>query len=504
MAERLATPGVYIREKNAFPSAVASLPTAVPAFIGYTEKAFRNGKSLLNKAVRLSSIGEFMQYFGGAPLNQYTVDAPTAEDTTYDLELGGDKYVLNESGSRFILFDALRLFFTNGGGDCYIVSVGTYENLDGTPNKQKKAAFEAGIKALVPQEEPTMVLAPDAIMLEEADFNAVNQGILMHCGMKMRDRFAILDVFEGFKARTYDEDDVINKFREGVGANALNFGAAYYPWLNTSVVSADELTYKNIANLDEYTALLEAEVEANVTNEKKAADIKAEIAKIADADTNSESLTSTLKAVSPFFASTVKQIQEKMNLLPPSAGMAGLYTMVDNSRGVWKAPANVGYNGVNTPAVDMTNDDQEDLNVTVTGKSVNAIRSFPGEGTIVWGARTLDGNSKDWRYINVRRTISFIEQSIKYAAKTYVYEANDANTWMLIRGTIAGFLNNMWKQGALAGAVPEHAYEVEVGLGSTMTPDDILEGVMRINVKLAVVRPAEFIVITFQQKMQES
>jgi hypothetical protein len=82
--------------------------------------------------------------------------------------------------------------------------------------------------------------------------------------------------------------------------------------------------------------------------------------------------------------------------------MAGIYTMVDNARGVWKAPANVCLNSVDSPAVLISSAQQEDLNVTPQGKSINAIRSFTGEGTLDWGGRTLDGNSLDWRYINVR------------------------------------------------------------------------------------------------------
>jgi hypothetical protein len=116
----------------------------------------------------------------------------------------------------------------------------------------------------------------------------------------------------------------------------------------------------------------------------------------------------------------------------------------------------------------------------------------------------LDGNSQDWRYVNVRRTLIFIEQSIKFAAKAYVYEPNDANTWVLIRSMISSFLNDLWKAGGLVGTTPDQAFSVEVGLGSTMTPNDVLDGVMRINVKVAISRPAEFIVITFQQKMQEA
>jgi phage tail sheath protein FI len=153
----------------------------------------------------------------------------------------------------------------------------------------------------------------------------------------------------------------------------------------------------------------------------------------------------------------------------------------------------------------VPDEEQQSLNIDVNaGKSINVIRAFPGIGTLVWGGRTLDGNSTDWKYINIRRTLIMIEQSLKLAIRAFVFEPNDANTWITVKSMMDNFLVNLWKQGALAGAVPEQAFSVQVGLGSTMTGDDILEGRMLINVKLAIVRPAEFIIITFQQQMQQS
>ena len=184
--------------------------------------------------------------------------------------------------------------------------------------------------------------------------------------------------------------------------------------------------------------------------------------------------------------------------------MAGVYTMIDNTRGVWKAPANVSVSYVNKPAVPVTDKDQEVLNMPMSGKAINAIRTFPGEGIKVWGARTLDGNSQDWRYINVRRTMIFLEQSVKNAARAYVFEPNVVNTWVNMRSMIDGFLRGVWKRGGLAGTSPEDAYSIHIGLGDTMTPEDILEGILRISVFVAITRPAEFIEITFQQQMQKS
>ena len=144
---------------------------------------------------------------------------------------------------------------------------------------------------------------------------------------------------------------------------------------------------------------------------------------------------------------------------------------------------------------------QQDLNISLTGKSVCAIRAFHGRGNLVWGARTLDGNSNEWRYVNVRRTVIFLEQSVKDAVKAYVFAPNDASTWVAVKSMIANFLTGVWRQGGLVGPKPADAFAVSVGLGSTMTNDDIQNGIMRITVLVAVSRPAEFIVISFQQKM---
>jgi phage tail sheath protein FI len=168
---------------------------------------------------------------------------------------------------------------------------------------------------------------------------------------------------------------------------------------------------------------------------------------------------------------------------------------------VQKAPANVGMVNVISPAVDLKKEDQQDLNIPADGLAVNAIRSFVGQGLLVWGARTLDGNSLDWKYVNVCRSMIMIEQTIKNAAQAYVFEPNNANTWASVKSMIINFLTIQWRNGVLAGSTQDDAFLVDVGLGTTMTPTDILEGIMNITIKVAISRPAEFIVITFQQQM---
>jgi phage tail sheath protein FI len=182
--------------------------------------------------------------------------------------------------------------------------------------------------------------------------------------------------------------------------------------------------------------------------------------------------------------------------------MAGAYSMVDGAFNVGKAPANISLGSVVSPCVNINSDDQEDMNMPLNGKAVNAIRSFTGKGTLVWGARTLDGNSQDWRYVSVRRTMTFLEQSIKSSAEAFIFSPNNSTTWSTLRATVSNFLNNQWVGGLLVGSSTDEAFQIEIGLGSTMNANDILDGILKMTVKVAVVRPAEFIVLTFEQKQQ--
>lgn len=207
----------------------------------------------------------------------------------------------------------------------------------------------------------------------------------------------------------------------------------------------------------------------------------------------------------PALKNIMTAIAEEYLTLPPSSSMAGVYARIDSNRGVWKAPANTTLNNVIGVTTLIDKKGQESLNVDVTaGKSVNAIRPFTGKGIMVWGARTLAGNDNEWRYISVRRFFNMAEESIKKATEQFVFEPNDANTWVKVRAMIENFLILQWRAGALAGAKPEQAFFVRVGLGETMTADDILNGRMNIEIGMAVVRPAEFIILKFSHKMQES
>ncbi|WP_430408838.1 phage tail sheath C-terminal domain-containing protein [Kordia sp.] len=269
-------------------------------------------------------------------------------------------------------------------------------------------------------------------------------------------------------------------------------------------------TVKKIAVLADYTAPANTDSTLLDTIVSKFGVLKTELDTVIESDTNNGELHGrTLSDLETKDNDTYNKIRTAINNLPmelpPSSGIAGVYARVDSTRGVWKAPANVGLSYVVKPTIRITNDIQDGLNVdTTSGKSVNAIRSFTGKGVMVWGARTLAGNDNEWRYVSVRRFFNMVEESVKKASDQFVFEPNDANTWVRIKAMITNFLINQWKAGALAGATPDDAFYVKVGLNQTMTADDILNGIMNIEIGMAVVRPAEFIVLKFSHKMQES
>jgi uncharacterized protein len=485
------TPGVYIQEINAFPNSAVAVPTAVPVFIGYTQKAERNGKPVIAKPTRISSVAEYEELFGKAFTHKFSLNIPTPV-TAFEPTM------LIAPPQFFYLYNCMRLFFANGGGSCYIMSVGTYGNNESITIKNTDFTAATIWAALEKEMEPTLIVIPDMVN-HQTDCYALYNLVLQHC-KKMQSRMGIFDVVPDANGANITTD--IAFFRAAIGPGGLNYGAAYYPFLNTAVTAAAEINFNNLAlPKDDCIELLWPTIAHKKTiTAAEEAENKNKVKALSDTALHQYLLNESI-----VYQQIIDAILHRLNVLPPSAAMAGIYTLVDNTRGVWKAPANVSVAMVNSPAVNITHHEQESMNVDVMeGKSVNAIRVFPGQGTLVWGARTLDGNSQDWRYINVRRTMMMMEQSLQLALRAYIFEPNDANTWVTVKSMAENFLFTLWRQGALAGAKPEEAYSVLVGLGSTMTAQDILDGYLKITILVAVVRPAEFIEITLQQKQQQS
>jgi phage tail sheath protein FI len=179
--------------------------------------------------------------------------------------------------------------------------------------------------------------------------------------------------------------------------------------------------------------------------------------------------------------------------LPPSGYMAGIYARVDNTRGVWKAPANEVVLNIIGLKTNYTTGEQDLLNP----RGVNLIRQFDLDGIRVWGARTLSSDP-DVRYVNVRRTLIFLEASLDRGTQFVVFEPNDQKTWKRVTESVGAFLLTQWRSGALFGDTPEQAFFVRCD-ETTMTADDIDNGRLICNIGVAIVRPAEFVIFRIEQ-----
>jgi uncharacterized protein len=642
MATMYKTPGVFVEEIPKIPPSVAQVETALPAFVGYTNKADDIAPGdLINQAKRIGSLVEYEQFYGTGPLSDVT-------EVNIDSDNNFVSAIVN---NNFYLYDSLRMFFANGGGDCYIVSIGK-SNKSTTISDSD---FTTGIDALRKEDAPTIILFPDAVALADSAIAAVQQAALLQCA-DLGDRVGLFDVKHN--------DPLGINFRNNIGINNLKYGAVYSPWLKVNlpkviryteiqsvikragisvtlsgltadtevqaIVAQVEQAYADQNNItsktqvlappngvlsDRFNSLVAAfnsgnsnanlkavfdflasigeqvndfvnggagevitlpdflsdinaaitsnfdpvfediialnlEAVADVTAAFTGSDFSALVAgtwplasaatasnDISEANDNdrrmaavnlvkplfdtlnkayqnllvnaagayTKTLDESLALTFPVYKNILAGVGKSMTVMPPSGAVAGIYALTDRTRGVWKAPANVSLNNVLAPDTVFTASELDNLNVdTVAGKSINAIRYFTGKGTLVFGARTLAGNDNEWRYVPVRRFFNMVEESCKKSTEPFVFEPNDANTWVKIQGMIENFLITLWRQGALQGAKPEHAFYVAVGLGKTMTALDILEGRLIVEIGMAVVRPAEFIILRFSHKLAES
>lgn len=517
LESNIKTPGVYINELNAFPNSVVAVATAVPAFIGYTPRASYEGKSYTNVPWKVSSFEEFKAIYcdPDPAAKQYNPEyylvkqkaLPTKGDY---LTIDGSYYSLvPDPNTIYYLYNSVRMFYENGGGDAYIVSVGGYgppSKTPATPGDQvvnsnvKLNDLLNGLALLKNEEEPTMYICPEATLLTIDNNATLMQAMLLQC-TEMQTAVSLFDIIGGKDPDPILYTNDIATFRNNTGSLGLSYGAAYYPFIGTTIMQDDDIDYTNLfgGDVKQLAPLLSV---GGVTDPAVAA-ILTSMSNPSSTLTPKQNNNALLIA-SSVYKNIVKHVMKDANLLPPTGAMAGIITTYDNDFGVWEAPANTSLGAVSLP-IKLSSSQQAGLNVdAVSGKSINAIRFFNGQGILVWGARTLDGNSNDWRYLPVRRTMIMLEQSCKLAARAYVFQPNNKNTWEAVKSMISSFLTLIWKEGGLQGAAPADAFSVECGLGTTMTADDILLGFMKVTVKVAVVHPAEFIVITFQQQQAVS
>ena len=557
--EKTIAPGVVVTAQSAPVRSITGVDTAVPAFIGYTETATVDDKPAFLQPVPIASLIDYETAFGGRYVPAYRIEEGSATSHDFaaqrwDAASGtfAPKYYvvagsrLDAQGDagrrplRFDLHDSIRLFYANGGDRCLVVSVGDYAQARTSTPPIDAAKLRQGLDVAAQQRGPTMLVVPDAVLLAptgsrnglpvSADFDALVRATLAQCGA-LQDRVAILDVFAAdvlgpqSAAAAFEQRlaAVTGNFRDSVGDSALSYGMAYFPFVATAVVGQDELDYTyvdpagSLATLQQILLDQAAFAYPDTAAPGPAANRNPDFLKVRGlieqiASTNDRTtpggraaiaaLNGALVAALPLLAQIETVILADLNLLAPSAALAGIYAQTDAADGVWEAPANVALRAVIAPSVNLTDAQQEPLNVPLDGKAIDVIRAFPDRGTLVWGARTLDGNSGDWRYVQVRRTVIFVEQSIKNALQSVVFEPNNADTWTMVTDMVSNFVFDLWKQGALQGARPTDGFVVKCGLGSTMTAQDVLDGNLIVQIGVALIRPAEFIVLRIGQKVR--
>jgi hypothetical protein len=366
------------------------------------------------------------------------------------------------------MYYALQQYFANDGGPCYIVSVGPF--LDFGTTISDPIPFENALDELEKYDEPTLLVIPESQSMDLGSYVSVLQKAMDQCN-KLKDRFTILDLHHtGRDLRTAGEiKDAADEFRNNIsiGDDLSKYGAVYFPNIRSTFNYDYDVHLSNV----------------KIFNEN-----------------GGEIQLSDLKSSQK--ANVILALNSLDIYLPPSASVAGVYARVDNSRGVWKAPANENLRSVSDITCQITDSIQDFLNIDdLAGYSINVIRPFTGRGIKIWGARTLNGNDNEWRYVSVRRFFIMVEESTKNATFQFVFEPNDRNTWTRVKSMIENFLFLQWRSGALMGTTTEEAYFVNVGVPKTMTELDLWEGRMIVEIGMAVVRPAEFIILKFMHKM---
>lgn len=476
------TPGVYVEEIALLPPSVAEVETAIPAFIGYTEIALKNGIDLTFQPLKIFSLNDYETYFGKAPATSDLAEVDISEVSIPDpADAAKKKHVsygvtitpVAANLPKNILYYAMQMFFANGGGQCYIVSIG---KADGKTIKEDD--FNKGLTAIRNFDEPTLLVAPEAVYLD-AKYESFYQAMIKQAS-DLKDRFVIVDT--QVPKDIVDDQTAFRKFSFGT-KEQVRYSAAYYPWLNSSLnynFKLDDIKIKSGKIIDKADPTKEVDLAGKAISTIKA---------------DHDDLYQFLK----------EELTKKLTVtMPPSAAVAGVYAYVDGARGVWKAPANAVLKSVTSPSMQISLDQQKDMNVDSGGRSINAIRFISGAGITIWGARTMDGNDREWRYVNVRRFFNMVEESVQKSTLWAVFEPNTKNTWVKLKSMIESYLLVKWIDGALAGSKPEEAFFVKVGLPETMSSDEVLDGILRVKIGMAVSRPAEFIILEFTHKRQTS
>jgi phage tail sheath protein FI len=523
------SPGVYMEEVDRGTKPIEAVGTAVAAFVGYTEKASetRNGTttSLLGKPTLVTNWSQYVQKFGGFHSGAYT------PDSVYGYFANG--------GSIAYIVSVKTLGAAEGGEGAVVASAAAPSNADKRRNLLEFKAREAGssgnrieveVKLPAGSEggEDGKAIQPTTFSLNvRLDGNVAETYNDLTLGkgdnnvatvLQTRSKLITVEVVSTNKADVVPADGVYALSGGKIETKAITL-ADYQGEINKRTGIA------GLEALDDVTMIIAPDLMMSYqSGEIDAKGVQAVQQTIIDYCELVRYCFAILDAPPGLMPQEVKEWRQTVNydttraalyypwieipnqtgeggpsrMVPPSGHMAGIYARTDNTRGVHKAPANELVRNSIGLEVQVTKGEHDLLNPI----GVNVIRSFPGRGIRVWGARTLSSDPA-WRYINVRRLFNMIEESIERGTQWVVFEPNDEFLWSRVTRDVSAFLRGVWRQGALFGSTPDKAFYVKCD-AETNPPEARDLGQLVCEIGICPVKPAEFVIFRVSQWSSES
>ncbi|WP_027892558.1 phage tail sheath family protein [Calidithermus chliarophilus] len=510
------SPGVYVEEVNTGPRPIEGVGTAMAAFVGFAPAGPANKPQLI------TSWQQYVETFGA-------------------LEDG----VRNPHMPGAYLSHAVYGYFNNGGNRCYVTRVVPNTTRNGAvaqpalaqlPSRVSKAvpSLTLGAKGRPSSDIVVEVTPPSA---EDAGEGAFNLRVKMDALEESFENVVVGRPAKGAKATALAEALKTSTLIELVEEKTAGALAERAPEVGSYVIKAGQPTEalavkadSFVGNVDDRSGLEGLEIAEDVTMVAipdlmsayrmgmiDREGVKAvQLALIAHCERMQDRLA-ILDPLPDMTPQEVKRWREKEanfdskfavlyypwikvampggepTAVPPSGHVAGIWARNDRERGVHKAPANEIIRGALGPALEITKGEQDTLNPV----GINAIRSFTGRGVRVWGARTLSSDPA-WRYVNVRRLFNYVMKSVERGTQWVVFEPNDVNLWERVKRDITAFLTTVWREGALFGSTPNEAFYVKCD-AELNTPEVRDQGQLIVEIGIAPVKPAEFVIFRFSQ-----
>jgi phage tail sheath protein FI len=523
MAATYGAPGVYIEERPSGSMPLEGVGTAVAAFVGFT-------------ATYDPDAGDPTDPHGAKP--QLVTSWPQ-----YERIYGG-------FAPGILLPHAVKGFFENGGSTCYVVRIPGENGGNGKPQRALPAAAKQDVETLTI--EALDATSSYEVQIEPAPPQEGQDAPSQEFTLKVYENGQVREEFPGVSLGRGQRgvDKVVNERSKLIRVEVRNVpglslaerapAAGRYP-IEVAAPSARSVSpqefegsetartgYQGLAIAEDVTMVAIPDLITVATGEDGSFDNELYLAaqgrlvdwcernrtKMAILDSppglNAEGAMewrSSLAKDSAFGAAYYPHVVvpnplaragatngERFLTVPPCGHVAGVWARTDASRGVWKAPANEVVRGITRLETEVTTGEQDLLNP----RQINCIRSFGANGLRIWGARTLAASDPSWRYINVRRLFIFIEETIRRGTHWVVFEPNDTDLWARVRRTVTAFLRGLWMQGALVGATQDQAFFVLCD-ESNNPQSSIDEGKLVVDIGLAPVKPAEFVIFRLSQ-----